>query len=639
MFVSQFKGKKRIKVSHRNEIEPQDIFLDGLAQKKIEKDGLVEAKIEVPLSRRSFYGLFLFSFFVLMILFARTFQLQVIKGEEFLAKAERNKFAYSFIQSSRGVIYDRNMEQLVFNKPIFSLILYKDKVPDQELFVDQLSEISGISQEEILERIDESQGNEVVFLSDLDHEEIISLEIKTRELDWLGIEKKSVRHYQESEAFSHLIGYLGKVLPEEVSQLKGSYPLDNWIGRSGLERYYEETLRVIPGRIRTERDVFGNPLSQEIVSEPESGKSIVLSVDGELQKEIYSILEENLKTIGSRNAAIVALDPRTGEVLALISYPGFDSNVFSVGTSQEIQDIFNNPLKPLFNRAIAGAYPVGSSIKPFMAAAALEEKIVTPEKQFLSTGSLVVANPWNPSQPSVFGDWMVHGWVNLKRAIAVSSNVYFYIIGGGYENQKGLGADLIKKYLELFGWGTKTGIDLPDEKDGFIPSPQWKQEVKKDLWRVGDTYNLSIGQGDISVTPLQVTYAYTAIANKGTLMKPMVVREIVDQERRKIETKEPEKIKQDFISLKNIEEVRQGMREAVLYGSATILQSLPVSSAAKTGTAQIPKAGHYHNWVSVFAPYDEPEIVLTIVIEEVQGVRAAALPVARDILDWYFKDK
>jgi penicillin-binding protein 2 len=638
MFVSQFKGKKRINLSHKDEIEPQEIFLDGLAQKKIEKDGLTEAKIEVPLSRGCFYGLFLFSFFVLMILFARTFQLQIIKGEEFLAKAERNKFAYSFIQSSRGVIYDRNMEQLVFNKPIFNLILYKDKVPKQDLFVDQLSEISGISQEEIIERIDNSQENELVLLSDLDHEEIISLEIKTRVFDWLGIEKKSVRHYQEGEAFSHLLGYLGKVSPEEVGQLKGSYPLDNWIGRSGLERYYEETLRVVPGMIRTERDVFGNPLSQEIVSEPESGKSIVLSVDGELQKEIYSILEENLKTIGSRNAAIVALDPRTGEVLALISYPGFDSNVFSVGTSQEIQEVFNNPLKPLFNRAIAGAYPVGSSIKPFMAAAALQEKIVTPEKQFLSTGSLVVANPWNPSQPSVFGDWMTHGWVNLKRAIAVSSNVYFYIIGGGYENQKGLGADMIKKYLELFGWGTKTGIDLPDEKDGFIPSPQWKQETKKDIWRVGDTYNLSIGQGDISVTPLQVAYAFTAIANKGTLMKPMIVREIVDQERRKVEAKEPEKIKQDFISLGNMEEVRQGMREAVLYGSATILQSLPVSSAAKTGTAQIPRAGHYHNWVSVFAPYDEPEIVLTIVIEEVKGVRAAALPVARDILDWYFKD-
>ena len=274
-----------------------------------------------------------------------------------------------------------------------------------------------------------------------------------------------------------------------------------------------------------------------------------------------------------------------------------------------------------------------------MGIAALEEEIVSPRKEFSSSGRIIVPNPWDSSRPSVFLDNMAHGWVNLRKAIAVSSNVYFYIIGGGYEGQKGLGAELMKKYFNLFGWGFETGIDLPNEKKGFIPDFEWKEKERNDFWRIGDSYNLSIGQGDISVTPLQVVYAFNAIANNGRLMKPTVVKKIIDEEKNVIEIKNPETIKSDFVSSLNIEEVRKGMREAVLYGSAVILNDLPVEVAAKTGTAQISKTGYYHNWVTVFAPYDDPEIVLTVIIEEVKGVRAATLPVAKEIFQWYFSPK
>ncbi len=633
--------ERRVKLHDKKELEPQEIFLDSLTQRKIEKGGIFGDKIEVPLSRRCFYGLLVLTVFLFSILFLRSFQLQIIRGEEFIGKAERNKFAYSFIQSSRGVIYDRNFNQLVFNKPVFNLIINKEELPEdeKESVLKKLSGIANINYQELIERYQNSDSKEFTVIIDLDRKDLISFEIKTRDLVGVEIKKQTIRHYEDGEVFSHLIGYLGRISPEEVEQLSGVYSIDNWTGKSGLEKSYENILKVIPGKIRTERDVLGRSISDELISIPQSGNSLTLTIDSELQKKAYSVLKENLLNIGSKNAAIVATDPRTGEILALISFPGFNNNAFSVSDIGEINRFFNDPTKPLFNRVIAGYYPVGSTIKPFMGVAALEEGIVTPQNQFYSAGYITVPNPWDPSSPSIFRDWQAHGWVDLRRAIAVSSNVYFYTIGGGYEDQKGLGAVLIKKYLNLFGWGSKTEIDLPNEKDGFIPDPEWKKEEKKESWTLGDTYNLSIGQSDISVTPLQVTYAYNAIANGGKLMKPMIVKEIINEKREIVEVKNPIIVKENFVSFQSIKVVKEGMRDAVLHGSATLLQSIPVSSGAKTGTAQISKKNHYHNWVSVFAPYDNPEIVLTVVIEEVEGVRAAALPVARDILQWYFSEE
>ncbi len=383
-------------------------------------------------------------------------------------------------------------------------------------------------------------------------------------------------------------------------------------------------------------------ISKEIMSLPESGNSLVLWVDSDLQKKIEQELVKTLERIGAKKAVGVALDPQTGGVLGLVNIPSYDNNLFTKEANQEeLQNLLSDQERPLFNRAVAGLYATGSSIKPFVATAALEEEIISPNKSLNCQGKITVPHKYDPDITYEYNDWSVHGPTDMRKAIAESCNVYFYTIGGGYKNQQGLGPTRIKQYLELFGWGQKTGIDLPGESTGFIPDPQWKQEKKGEGWWDGDTYNLSIGQGDIMITPLQVAVGFSAIANKGTLLAPKVVKEIIDSNKNLVRTIDKEIIRQDFVNEENIEIVRQGMRKAVTglgapSSSSVILNSLPVKAAAKTGTAQTPYKKKYHNWVTVFAPYDNPEIVLTIMIENVPGVQTAALPTAKNILEWYF---
>ncbi len=614
----------------RLDVQPQEIFLDKLSR---DREGISERKMEVPLSQNSFRFLTFCLILVMLILFSRSFQLQIVAGKEYAKMSERNRFAYSAIDNARGIIYDKNMEQLIFNQSKFSLVLDKEEFNQEK--IDQLASVSGLKKEEILELISESSSDHVTILQEIPREELIVLEVKTRNLSGVSIENNIVRDYLYPEIFSHIIGYTGRISADDP-ELE-NYSKDAYIGQSGLERYYEKDLRVSPGKIKIEKDVRGNILTEEVESMAQSGDDLVLWIDGELQKKLYQTIEETLSAIGSKTASAVAIDPRTGGVLAIVSYPGYDNNIFTKGKG--LETIFEDSRNPLFNRAVAGTYSVGSTIKPIIGLAALEEGIVTKDKEFYSPGYLSVPNPWNPSNPSVYADLAPNGWYNVSRAIAMSCNVYFYIVGGGYENQIGLGANLIKKYLNLFGWGSLTGIDLPGEKPGFIPDPDWKKETLNDNWRVGDSYNLAIGQGYMSATPLQVASAFTAIANKGELLKSMIVQKVLDRDGNLVRENKREVISNDLVGSANLKIIREAMKGTVDYGSASTFQSLPVSWAAKTGTAQIPKKGYYNNWVTVFAPYDNPEIVLTILIEEVEGVRAATLPVAKEALEWYFKGK
>ncbi|MEK7124561.1 MAG: penicillin-binding transpeptidase domain-containing protein, partial [Patescibacteria group bacterium] len=359
----------------------------------------------------------------------------------------------------------------------------------------------------------------------------------------------------------------------------------------------------------------------------------------------YNSLEKSIKNLGAKKGAAVALDPRNGAVLAMVSYPAYDNNIFSGRILQEdFNNLQNDPYQPFFNRAISAQYPTGSTIKPFLASAALQENIISPNKIINDPGYILVKNQYDPSITYKFGGVIPHGPVDMREAIAVSSNIYFYTIGGGYENQQGLGPTRIKKYLDLFGWEEKTGIDLPGEFSGFVPSPEWKQEYKNEGWWDGDTYNLSIGQSDLQVTPLQVALAYSAIANGGTLYKPQVAKSIAEgsgKDAKIIEEFHPQVIRQNFISPENISIVRQGMRDCVQkpYGSCVVLNNLPVAVAGKTGTAETNKEGFFNTWSSNFAPYDNPEIVFVATIESVEGLRAATLPVAHEVLQYYFSKK
>ncbi len=604
--------------------------MDKLSKEKEEELGISERKLEVPLPSLTLKIFFSLIFLFLILLLGKSYQMQVIHGESYSTLADRNKFTIFYSQSLRGVIYDRFGEQMVFNNISFDLYLNK-----REFSSEKTEELSILLDDDSLEeRISQIEGRELL-LSGIDHEKAILLKAREGDFPGISIEKVFDRQYKEGDIFSHLIGYTGKVSREELLGNPDRYLIHDYVGKSGVEKFYEEFLSKERREIRIERDSQGNVIEEESIKEPDPGDSLVLWLDSDLQRVIKEAAERVLEDIGAKSASVVAMDPETGGILSMVSLPGYDNNVFSRTGDKELLESFLKDEGGVFlNRTIGSTYPTGSAIKPLLAAAALEEEIISPQKKIYSPGYLDIPNPWDPSRPTRIRDYLAHGWTDMREAIAVSSNVYFYTIGGGHGDQEGLGVSRIKKYLDLFGWGEKTGIDLTGEKEGQVPDADWKREVIGAPWTLGDTYNISIGQGYLSTTPLQVAVSYSALINGGRVLEPRVVKEIINSEERKeIESKV---IRENFISPENLEVIKEGMRMTVTQGTARSLNSLPVRVGAKTGTAQIPKPGHYHNWIAVFGPYDNPEIVLVILIEEVEGVRAATIPVALEVLEWYF---
>jgi len=642
--MKNYLKNKKVKMKFKEDIEPHEVFLDILARKKEEELGISEKKFELPISRRTlevFYILFLISIFVF---FAKTFELQILKGKFFSQLSKENKTRIEKILQNRGIIYDRNFEQLVWNQPSFDLLLDKRDLPrsekEKEELFQKIAKIIKKDFNEIKNTIENSESSQVLLLENIPQETLISLKVSSilTENASLKIEENTVRNYIDGPTFSQIIGYTGKITKEDLRKLP-DYSITDIIGKFGLEKFYENVLRGNPGKFEIERDVFGNLKSKKKIADPEDGKSLVLWLDSQLQKKITEELKLSLQRTGAKRGAAVAMNPKTGGILALVSLPSFDNNLFSQGKDPEtVQKILNDPENPLINRVISGGYLTGSTIKPLIASAVLQEKIISPEKKIYDPGFIEVPNQYNPEIIYKYRDWKAHGWTDLRKAIAESCNVYFYTVGGGYGNQEGLGPTRIKKYLELFGWGQKTGIDLPGEIEGFIPDKEWKKRTLNENWWNGDTYYLSIGQQYLQITPLQVATAFSAIANGGVLYQPMIVQKIVDSEKNTILEMKPKIIRQNFIDQENLKIVREGMREAVTYGSSVILNNLPVKAASKTGTAETGKKDIYHSWVTVFAPYEDPEIVLTIVIENVPKVQmVAALPVAKNVLEWYFR--
>jgi len=639
---------KKRKINHSFDLEPQEILLDKLAQKQAEDLGISERKFEVPLSKNVLRFIYLIFLVLISLLFYRTFQLQVIEGKQLSVLSENNKFIIYQIKASRGVIYDKRMEQLVFNKASFDLVCNKNNLPKEEServkVLREITEILGRIEnfKAISQKIEESPQIEILISENLSHQELIILETRIKEFPGFQIENNIIRDYKEGEIFAHLIGYTGKIRTSELKENPDFYSIFDYVGRDGLEKSYEETLRKNPGKLQVERDALGNPISEQVIQFPTPGKNLVLWLDSDLQKKIKETLENKRKEIGAKGAVAIALDPNTGGVLALVSLPSFNNNLFQKGADSEaLKNLLEDPfeLEPLFNRAITGGYLVGSTIKPLIASAALQEQIISPLKKINCQGKIIVEDFWDPEKIWEYEDWKTHGWTDMRKAIAESCNVYFYHTGGGHGDQDGLGPTKIKEYLELFGWGDITGIDLPGEAAGFIPDKAWKEEVLGEGWWDGDTYYLSIGQQYLRITPLEVVTSFLSIANGGKLYQPQIVQKIVDNEKNIIKDFKPKVIQEDFIDSKNLQIVREGMREAVTYGSAVNwLNALPVEVAAKTGTAELGK-NLYHNWVTVFAPYKNPQIVLTVMIENIKGEQVAALPVAKEILEWYFQNE
>lgn len=590
----------------------------------------------------------------LLSLLIRVSYLQIVRGNYYRSLSEKNRVRLIAIPSERGVIYDRFNTELVQNVPNFLLSIVPQKLPSDSLerdkIIQRVAELGGLSVEEIKKKLEKYQNfsyQSLVIKENLDYKTALQLYSQNSDLPGILIESGFKRHYlstlpsasNSSTQFlslSHLLGYLGKINDEEweeMRQSKNNYLVSDNIGKTGLEKMYESELRGIYGYKKIEVDALEREQNVLSVEAPIPGQNLFLTIDLEAQAKLESIIKNILEKNNKKRAAAIALDPRNGEIIALVSYPSFNNNDFSGGiSSSTYKRYIDDPNRPLFNRAIGGSYPPGSTAKIIIAAAALQEKIISENTSFNSTGGLRI-NRW------FFPDWKAggHGITNVTKAIAWSVNTFFYYVGGGYDTFSGLGVDKIVSYLSLFNLGQKTGIDLPGEKDGFVPSREWKLSEKKESWFIGDTYNLSIGQGDLLVTPLQVAQWTSSIANGGKIIQPHLTQKIVDASNKKEVVVKPHIIRQNFINPENIAIIKRGMKECVTMGSCKLLQNLSFSTGGKTGTAQWNKNFHNHAWFTAFAPYENPSIIITVLIEEGEEGSATALPVAYDFLNWWGK--
>ena len=431
----------------------------------------------------------------------------------------------------------------------------------------------------------------------------------------------SLREYASFSGLSHILGYVK--YPSKDSD--GFYYQETFDGKDGVEKIYNPFLAGQNGILIIETDALGAIQSQSVIEPPLRGQSLTLSIDARLQGELYRIIGETARNVGFVGGSSIIMDVKTGELLALTNFPEYSSRDLAEGDFQKITKYLEDASKPFLNRTVSGLYIPGSVIKPFMALAALQENVISPEKQILSTGSISIPNPFFEDKPSVFRDWKAHGLVDMRHALAVSSDVYFYEVGGGFESQKGLGIERIEKYMRSFGFGEETGIDLLQEEKGLIPSPEWKKEVfNEEDWRIGDTYNTSIGQYGFQVTPIQMARAIGAVANRGILLRPKVILG------GKVESQSLD-IASEYFDI-----VKEGMRLAVTEGTAQGLSIPQVKIAAKTGTAELGIAKQFVNsWVVGFFPYENPRYVFTVVMEKgpVKNLIGGTF-VMRQLLEW-----
>jgi penicillin-binding protein 2 len=597
---------------------------------------------------RHFKILFFLFVLIMFVFLGRSVDLQIIRHSQFSFLAEKNRIRLIKIPAERGLIKDRNDFILAGNRPQFIVTLTPADLPAEknkrESLFNEIGHLINLSPQEIKEKIESSKKffspyDHILLVDNLDYEKALLLLIKSQSIPGLNIELITRRTYfnphLDNQIFSHLIGYVGYLSPEEFEKNKKNYSFDDIIGKTGIELVYENWLKGKNGKRKIEVDALGKTINILTEDSPEPGENLVLTIDGELQKKAYESLVHQLKKLGLQRGVVIVLNPQNGEILALVSVPSYDNEKF-IGRlpKEEYQALINNSNQPLFNRAIAGEYPPGSTFKPVLAAAGLNEGLISEKTTILSTGGLRVGR-W------FFPDWKVggHGVTNVRRAIAESINTFFYYLGGGYKDFSGLGLDKILSYARLFGFGQKTLVDLPNEKDGFLPTAEWKRKKINEDWYIGDTYHLSIGQGYILVTPLQITQAMAVFANGGKLLRPHLLYAKENPLNGEKEYQKPEMIRQNFISESALITVRAGLRDAVKYGSARQLSSLPFSVAGKTGTAQGNEKRKPHAWFTGFAPFENPAIVVTVLIEEGGEGSAVAVPVAREIMEWWFKNR
>jgi len=646
-----------------------------------------------------------------IVLTLQLWNLQIVQGETYRELADANRFRRTQVPASRGVIYDRNSELLVRNRPVYNIIIIPAFLPDDataeaKIFArlsellklpvtTQVESVAGRNngyfraenhhqynrqlQRQIVNPRSRQYVNEtlgirdavnqnrifapflpVTIAKDVDPKIVAQLEEERLDLPGVLIDITPRRDYLYGELMGQLLGYTGPIPAEQFDRYESrGYDLVDSIGLAGLELEYEDWMHGIKGLENIEVDVTGQKIrtvSQEVEAQP--GHNLRLTIDLGLQEATAQALQEALDDTNSNQGVAIAMNPQNGEILAMVSLPTYDNNLFSQGiSSRELSLLSEDPWTPLVNHAIAGLYPPGSTFKIIPATGALQEGVVDEKTTFVDNGVLYLPNRFEPDNPDLaqpFYGWLRSGLgeVNVVSALALSSNIYFYQVGGGYEpiDFEGLGLERIGTYAEMFGLGAPTGIDLPGELSGLVPTAKWKRINYSEVWLTGDTYNLSIGQGFILVTPLQLLNAYAAIASGGLLYRPHLVKEILDADDNLVKVIEPEVIGRLQVSPQNLQLVREGLHDVINWSNGTGHENFDVpgiDASGKTGTAEFcdeypacldgeGRVKTSHAWFASYAPSFNPEIVTIVFVYGGGEGSRVAIPVTNKILRHYF---
>jgi penicillin-binding protein 2 len=573
-----------------------------------------------------------------LVLVARLWYLQVVRGGDLHQQAQNNRIRIRRMRALRGLIYDRHQRLLADNHPGFNLSLIPEEVHNIESLAAAIHEhIPDLVAAAIINRYREVPRHlhykPIKLKNNLDRDELARLAAHQAGLPGILIEIEPLRTYPYDNACAHVLGYLGYINETELAQpAYASYYPDDLVGRTGVEAVYEEVLRGIDGTRQVEVNAMGREVRSHVMAAPKAGSNLILTIDIDLQRQATELL-------AGQTGAIVALDPRTGDVLAMASSPTFSNNLFATRISRkDWQHLQSNPLHPLQNRALQGTYPPGSTFKSIVAAAALEDGVVTDRTTFFCNGIHRLGD-------GIFRCWNKygHGTVDLGRSLKESCDVYYYNLG------ERIPIDRIAHYAAMFGLGKETGIDLPQECPGLVPTSSWKLKHIHQQWYGGETLSVAIGQGYLTATPLQMAAAYVPIANGGTWFRPRLVREIIAPEagKRAEILPHPRTLK---IDPQHLEKIRRALWRVVNEprGTAyTLGQQYPdVEMAGKTGTAQvvrmrhdkqtdadeIPRQYRDHAWFVGFAPYREPRIVVAALVEHGGHGGSAAGPLVGELI-------
>ena len=562
------------------------------------------------------------AFFFLVM---RLWQLQVLQGDEYRKLSEANRLRIVNIPAPRGIIFDRNGIPLVKNSPY----CYASVIPDEfdKTRAGLLAKVLGVPVEEVLEKLNSPDLSPFVPIrlkQGLSLRDIAYIEARRSDYPGLIIEAEVNREYPLGDVGAHLLGYLGKPSPSQLKDpVFSDIPPDMFIGQWGVEKLFDSTLRGVPGKRIIEVNALGREIRMLQETPPVKGRDITLSIDINLQKKAE-------EAFGERAGALVAVQPETGEILGLISKPSFDPNLFTKGIDPNAWEaITKDKRNPMLNRALQSQYPPGSTFKIVTAIAGLEEKVITPDTKVDCKGGIRYGR-W------YFGCWRKHGHgvISLHRAIVESCDVYFYEVG------RLLGIDNIYTYATGLGLGSKTGIKLGNERQGLIPNTKWKLEKKKLPWYPGETFNAAIGQGYVSVTPIQQAEMISSVANGGVLYRPSLIKGI-----------KPVVLGKLNVSPENLEIVKKGLFGVVNEpsGTGSAAKSYLTSIAGKTGTAQVVTTGRGsrssaekfrdHAWFVAFAPFEKPEIALAVLVEHGGHGGSAAAPIAKTAIEAYIKSE